>query len=319
VVQCKILIVDDFEPFRRFLCALLQREPRFQVIGQASDGLEAVERTKELQPDLILLDVGLPRLNGIEAGRRIRNLCPSARILFISHESSAELVEETLRLGAHGYIHKSRILSDLLLAIERVLVGQQFVSGGLEISQDARTVVRPRHEVQFYCADWVLVESFGRFVTGALKVGNAAIVIATESHRESLIDRLNREGLDINALIQQGTYISADASEMFSTIMVNGSPDCLRFFESLCSLVQAALKTTKAEHPRVAICGEYAELLHPEGDISAVLSLERTGNHLAQSHHVDIMCAYPVNGFRNQQDDESFKSICAEHTAVHFR
>jgi DNA-binding NarL/FixJ family response regulator len=317
VVQRKILIVDDFEPFRRFLCVLLQREPKLQVIGQASDGLEAVQLAEELQPDLILLDVGLPRLNGIEAARQIRDVAPGSRILFVSHESSGDLIGETVRLGAHGYIHKSRILSDLLLAIERVFAGEQFVRSGVEIKRDRPARAPIRHEVQFYSADPVLLETFARFTVSALKIGNPAVILATNSHREGLIERLKGEGFDIGDLIQQGTFVALDANDMLATIKMDGSPDSVQFFERFCIHVRAAAKAAKVEYPRVAVCDECAGLLCAEGNLDAALQIEKMGNHLSQSgDFVEVMCAYPFNAFK-APDDESFKSVCAAHTAIH--
>jgi DNA-binding NarL/FixJ family response regulator len=102
-----------------------------QVIGEVSDGLEAVHKAEELRPDLILLDVGLPTLSGIEAARRIRKLSPTSKILFVSQESSTDVVEEALRLGATGYVVKTRAASDLLPAVEAIRQGGQFVSSGL--------------------------------------------------------------------------------------------------------------------------------------------------------------------------------------------
>jgi DNA-binding NarL/FixJ family response regulator len=97
----KILVVEDYELFRRFICLSLQQRPEFQVI-QASNGLEAVQKAKELQPDLILMDIGLPKLNGIEAAKRIRRLAPRAKLIFVSQESDSEVVQETFRLGARA-------------------------------------------------------------------------------------------------------------------------------------------------------------------------------------------------------------------------
>lgn len=128
----RILLVDDFEPYRRFVVSELQPNPEFEVVGRAEDGVQAVQQAEDLQPDLILLDVGLPVLNGIEAGRRIRRVSPNSKILFLSQESSVEVVEEALRLGAHGYVLKSDAASELLPAIEAVRQGKQFVSRRLE-------------------------------------------------------------------------------------------------------------------------------------------------------------------------------------------
>jgi len=132
VTALRILLVDDFEPYRRFVLSELAPQPEFEVIGHAEDGLEAVQRAEELQPDLILLDVGLPALNGIEAGRRIRQVSPNSKILFLSQESSPDVVEEALRLGAQGYVLKSDAASELISAIETLRQGKQFVSCRLE-------------------------------------------------------------------------------------------------------------------------------------------------------------------------------------------
>ena len=83
-VPIRVLVVEDFAPFRQFILSTLASRRDLQVIGEVSDGLEAVQKSAELQPDLILLDIGLPRLNGIEAARRIRMLSPSSRIVFLS-------------------------------------------------------------------------------------------------------------------------------------------------------------------------------------------------------------------------------------------
>jgi DNA-binding NarL/FixJ family response regulator len=96
----QVLIVEDSEPFRRFVCSMLDGRPDLQIVCEVSDGLEAVQKAEELQPNLILLDVGLPTLNGIEAARRIRKLSPKSKILFVSQESAADVVGEAFRLGA---------------------------------------------------------------------------------------------------------------------------------------------------------------------------------------------------------------------------
>jgi DNA-binding NarL/FixJ family response regulator len=127
----RVLVVDDFKKFRQFVCSTLGKDPRLQVVGEASDGLEAVHKAQELQPDLIVLDLSLPTLNGLEAAQQIRKLAPQCKILFLSQEFSAELVQEALRSGAIGYVVKARAAIDLLAAVQSVLQGRQFISDGL--------------------------------------------------------------------------------------------------------------------------------------------------------------------------------------------
>jgi DNA-binding NarL/FixJ family response regulator len=131
----RILLGEDFEPWCRFVVSLLQEKREWQIVCETSDGLEAVQKAKELRPDLILLDIGLPKLNGIEAARQIRKLTPESRIIFVTQESSADVVVEALSFGAQGYVLKMRAGCDLLIAMEAVLEGKQFVSCGLITSK----------------------------------------------------------------------------------------------------------------------------------------------------------------------------------------
>jgi len=119
----RILIVDDYEPWRRFVSATLQKQPNFQIIGGAADGLEAVQKAQQLHPDLIVLDIGLPALNGIEAARQMRDLSPNSKILFTSENRSWDIAEEALRTGAGGYVVKSDAAGELLPGVEAVLRG----------------------------------------------------------------------------------------------------------------------------------------------------------------------------------------------------
>ena len=123
----RVLVVEDFAPFRQFICSTLAKKPDLQVICEASDGLEAVQKAEELRPDLILLDIGLPTLNGIEAARRIRKLSPESKIIFLTQESSPDVVQQALSLGAWGYVLKSRAAGELLAAVESVISEKQFV------------------------------------------------------------------------------------------------------------------------------------------------------------------------------------------------
>jgi len=120
--------VEDFAPYRRFILSALASMPDLQIISEVSDGLEAVQKAVELQPDLILLDIGLPSLNGIEAARQIRTLVPESKVIFLTQESSADVVQEARSLGARGYVVKLMAGSELLPAVEAVLSGKTFVS-----------------------------------------------------------------------------------------------------------------------------------------------------------------------------------------------
>jgi len=127
--MARIVVVEDFVAQRALVCSILSSRPELQIVGEASDGLEAVEKAKELKPDLVLMDLSLAGLNGMEAARQIRKLVPASKIVFITQESSPEVVKEAVRLGASGYVLKSEMDIDLLRAIEDILQGKQFFNG----------------------------------------------------------------------------------------------------------------------------------------------------------------------------------------------
>ena len=124
----RVLVVDDFEPWRRFVSLMLRTKQGLQVVGEASDGLEAFQKAVELEPDLVLMDIGLPTLNGLEAARRIREIVPEAKIIFLSDESSFEVVQKAMSLGASAYVVKTSAATELLTAVETVLSGLKIVS-----------------------------------------------------------------------------------------------------------------------------------------------------------------------------------------------
>jgi DNA-binding NarL/FixJ family response regulator len=121
-------VVDDAESFRRIIASILEQESGLQLVGEASDGRIAVEKADNLRPDLVLLDIALPSLNGLQAAREIRTRAPQSRILIVSQESSREIVQAALNLGARGYVHKMEAQRELLTAIKAVIRGEVYVS-----------------------------------------------------------------------------------------------------------------------------------------------------------------------------------------------
>jgi DNA-binding NarL/FixJ family response regulator len=316
----RILVVDDFKDWPRQVRLLLQSRPECQVIAEASDGPEAVQKAEDLKPDLILLDIGLPKLNGIEAARQIRQRSPSSKIVFLSLNSGLDVVRAALGTGALGYVHKIDAGGELLPAMDAVLEGKQFVSSSLKDYQFTGTSVRKaahRHDVLFYSDDTVLLDSVTHFIAAALKAGSAAIVLATKSHRDSLLQRLNAAGVDTDGALQQGTYISLDATDTLSAIMVNGLPDPVRFFRRIGGCIEAAAKAAKSEQPQVVVFGEAVDLLQAEGKADAAIWLEQLWNEVGRTSGLDIFCGYDSSNFHGDEDEQVFHSICAEHSAVY--
>jgi DNA-binding NarL/FixJ family response regulator len=296
----RILVVEDHARFRHLTCRALQRRAEFQII-EAADGLEAVQKAQELQPDLILLDLNLPKMHGFEVAKQIRRLAPHARLLFMSQESSPEIVRAALRLGAQGYIHKVSAATDLLSAIDAVLAGQRFVSRSVAFTEPVDAPAPRRHEILFCSDDSAIVDACTRYIAAALNAADAAIVLLTESHRTHLLQELRTQGVDIDGAIERGTCVSFDADV---------APAHVRFLDAINGVREAAAKAGKA-YPRIAFCGERAGRLWAAGRTAEAVQLEQLCGDLAPD--VDILCLYPVP-YTN--DDQALRRICAEHTAV---
>jgi DNA-binding NarL/FixJ family response regulator len=119
----QVLVVDDYKPWRDYICSLLQTKPEFRVVAELADGLEAVQRAKELHPDLILLDIGLPALDGLEVAERIRQVAPAVKIIFLTLHSDTDVVRAALSAGAQGYVLKIDAVRELLTAVETGIEG----------------------------------------------------------------------------------------------------------------------------------------------------------------------------------------------------
>ena len=319
----RVLVVDDYEPFRRLVCSTLEKFPELQVTCEVSDGLEAVRKAEQLQPDLIVIDVGLPTLNGIEAARRIRKLSPNSRILFVSQESSTDVVEEALSLGALGYVVKAHAGTELSAAVEAVSRGRQFVGRGLSGPQEALRSLVPvksatshHHEVKFYSEDSPFLADFTDFIEAALEAKNVVIAIATQSHLDSLLQRLQERSVDSAAAIEQGRYIPLNVDDTLSSFMVNELPDVVRFQKVVRNLIAAAAKGAQGNPPRVSACGECSPVLWAQGYVNAAVQVEHLFDEIARTYDVDMLCGYVLTSFQREHERHISERICAEHSAV---
>ena len=288
----RVLIVDDFEPWRRFLRSTFQKLPQLRIIGEESDGLSAVQSAEELKPDLIVLDIGLPKVNGIEAARRIRGLSPNSKILFASAYRSWDMVQAALATGADGYIVKTDAGQELLPAIDAILRGKKFVSASLAGSNAAHPTdehsrdyleldaplpprnIRIRHEVDFYVDDTGFVNGFGRVIEAALRVGTAVIVIASDSHHRQILNSLKRNAVDVDAAAERGSYLFVSAADAIEAIMAHEMPDATLCGTLVGDLISKAAKAATLQGGRVAICGECAPILLAAGKVDAAIELE---------------------------------------------
>ncbi|MGA8489488.1 MAG: response regulator [Terriglobales bacterium] len=334
MLTVRVLVVDDYEPFRRFIRSTLGRKAELQIVGETSDGLEAVHKAEELQPDLIVLDIGLPTLNGIEAARRIRVLSPKSKILFVSQESSGDVVQEALGLGL-GYVVKAHAGRELLSALETVLEDGQFISSGLSgqyftAGLGSKAFDRLRryepllslvpgnaeitrgHEVEFYPDDAAFAVGFASFIEATLEAEKAVIVVATESHCQSVLQKLQEHGVDINAAIELGRYLTLDVGDTLSSFMANELPDPVRFLRVVGDLISEAAQGTAGDASRVAICGESASILWAQGRADAAIHVEQLCSKVAKRYKINILCGFSLSSFYREEDKQLFQKICSE-------
>jgi len=330
-----VLLVEDNELFRRLLSSLLQNAPDIQTVGRLSDGLEAVAQAKELQPDLILLDIGLPGINGLEAARRIRQVCPNTKILFVTQEASGDLVQEAFTIGASGYVVKTDAGSELLEAIGTVLRGERFLSR--TVAREAGTLSSPKengirsqiqrttfevprlHEAVFYSDSVSFISTIAHFVRSAINAGDAAVIAVTKAHEEMLLQRLQCDGIDIATVTQEGRMVCLDPTEVLSTFMVNGLPDRNRFMKAIKDVIMTAATTLNADHNCIAVCGECASILLSQGNGRGAIRIEQLWNELAAQYRIHGLCGYSLGNFRNEVSSHVYESISAEHSAVYSR
>ena len=172
------------------------------------------------------------------------------------------------------------------------------------------------HTVQFYREDAFLLDEISRFIGTALGAGDAALVIATEDHREGLIQRLKSKGLNTAMAIKQGRFVLLDAAETLAKFMRDGQPDPNDFSEVVGRTITQIKGNAGDGEPRVAAFGEMVALLWMEGNGAAAIQLEQLWNDLAKTHSFSLRCAYPIGGFDGHDDSARFSTICAEHSGV---
>lgn len=311
----RVLVVEDHAAFRRIVCELLQESAAVQIVGEAADGLDAVRQAEALQPDVVVLDINLPTMSGLDVASHIRAAVPSAKVMFITVELSLEVMEEALRRGAHGYVYKPRAQRDMLPVLDAILGGAQFVSGGLERVVQGDSLASHRHDVAFCTNDETVIGAFTRFIAKGLDDGGAVISLIDNSHVEALNRTLPAAGVDLDLATRERRYAPLSITELLANIMVNGYPDPMRFFRLAEDLVDGVAR--RARNRRVAACGECAPTLWAQGHREAAIQLEQLWDEVAKSRQMDILCVYPLAA-RTEQT-RTLRRLCAVHTAVEIR
>lgn len=331
----RLLVAEDFAPFREFLSSMLREELGVQVIYSAADGLEAVAKASEMQPDLIFLDINLPRLNGIDAARQIRELSPNARIIFVSMLSSSAVVQEALDTGAHGYVFKTDLARDLHPATQAALRGERFVSrtvaGYLQLHQDKpissadprahvtpRGTRSPRHGIQFFSDESSLIRLMTRFIEADLRGDASVIVVGRQPRLEHLLVHLREKGIAVDAAIHEDRYISVDAEKLLGSVVVNGAFDEGEFVRQAENLLARAAKASRAAGHRIVGAGECASILLRRGRLEFALQMETSWNQIVRRYNLEILCCYSTHALDGDRKNSIVRQLCAEHSKVDY-
>jgi DNA-binding NarL/FixJ family response regulator len=321
----RVLVVDDFEPWRRHVASTLGQNPRWQIVGEAANGPDAIEKATDLQPDLILLDVGLPNVNGLDAARRILARDPSLRILFVSEQQAWEVAEDALCSGARGYICKSDAGRELSPAVEAIAAGRRFVGerfGGRRVEGRRGHPGSPnghRHEALYYSSDAPLLEQWASIAENALRTNATFLLLATDSHEDTLQSMLQDRGVNIGRAARAGQYVSLRADETLSKFMVGDRVDETRFWSSVTSVMLSAVRGSTAAPPHVIACGECAPTLCAQGKAEAAIRLEQLWDEVTRTYRLDTFCGYSSEGCQCADADHVRGEISAAHTATYAR
>ena len=308
----RVLVVEDHTAFRGIVCELLQESPAVRIVGEAADGFDAVRQAVSLRPDVVVLDMSLPSLNGFEVARRIRAAVPHAKVMFLTVEASPDVVEQAFHCGAHGYVYKPRANRDMLTVLDAITQGARFVNGGLERVADGDSLASHHHHAAFCSSDDALVCTFGRFVARRLDDGGAVISLLTDAHAEGLRRNLLARAVDLDSALRERRYVPLSIGDLLARIMVDDHPDPARFFSVAEDLLTDAAR--RATNGRVAACGECAPTLWARGQREAAIELEHLWDEVAKNRPTDILCVYPLSA--RVEEMGTLRRLCAEHTSV---
>jgi DNA-binding NarL/FixJ family response regulator len=331
----RILIVDDHESVRRGVRSLLSGREEWSICGEAEDGLEAIEKAKRLQPDIVLMDITMPRMDGVQATKVIRQKVPEAKVILISQNGSSVGRRQAADADARDFVAKIDLSRDLLPTIERV-AGQRNPKmmsdrrGGERValsdvlpasppsseepafkqkmggrmSQDIQNepwcglldAAAPRdHIVQLYQDEQFLSRAVCRFAVSAINHGEGVILVPTSAHWNALRPRLEAEGVDIKAAQSCGQLTVVDADKLLPQFMRNAMPDAPLFLGLAGETVAQARGGDR--FTKVRWWGEMVNVLWERGDVAASMGLEDLFHKLAHDRNIAIFCSFLMDNF----------------------
>jgi DNA-binding NarL/FixJ family response regulator len=321
----EILIADDRELFRRMVRSLVESQSAYHICGEAGDGLQAIERARQLRPDVVLMDINMPRMNGLEATRIIGREIPECNVIIVTQNDARIAREQAREVNAKGFVTKSDLSRDLLPMIEKCRKakpeareaktakarivqwkGAAMENNSLHQTKSAASHAEPwcgvlnsaaprDHIVQLYQDQQFLNRAVCRFAAAAIMNGEGVILVPTVAHWDAFRPRLESEGVDVKAAEKRGQLTVVDADNLLPTFMRDGMPDSPVFL----GLAQNVISQARGEgrYPKVRWWGEMVNILWERGDVAASMQLEDQFDQLAHEQDIAIFCSFLMDNF----------------------
>ena len=309
-----VLVAEDHELWREFIRSTLKEHSDSWTLHEVTDAPDAIQQAIDLQPGLVVLDIGLPTFSGIEAARQIRKLSAHSKILFVSQETSPALVREALAIG-EGYVAKMDAGRELLIAVVAILRGERFV--GLRFAKHDLTPKSPTdrqpHVVYFYPDDDQLLNRVAELFHKTLHQSESIIAVTTREHRLGLMERLTAQGVDVSNATERGRITLCNASEELSRFMDADGPNKVRLQSQFEDMIPKMSAPRSAQTNRIVLYGEMVNVLWEHKKYDAAIKLEQLWNDLVQDSPFYLCCAYPAQDFAGTSDGHR-AAICAVHT-----
>jgi DNA-binding NarL/FixJ family response regulator len=323
VRKLRIVVADDHKMLRESLRGMLGTQADMEVVAEADNGRTAITLTQDLQPDIVIMDVSMPGMNGLEATERLTEQCPSSRVVILTRHSEAAYVQPLLQGGASGLVLKQSTSDELLRAIRLVATGKTFIDSGLTRRLVARMKRRtesraaaskratredaepwggllaragPRdHIVQLYQDQQFLIRAVSRFAASAIANGEGVILVPTAAHWEAFRPCLEADGVDTRAALERGQLTVHDADAFLPRFMRGAMPEAPVFLALAAEVIAAA--RGGGRYPKVRWWGEMVNILWERGDVAGSMKLEDQFDRLAHEHEIAIFCSFVMDNF----------------------
>lgn len=315
----EVLIADDHDAFRRAIRSVIECNPAYRVCGEARDGIDAVEKVRQFRPDIVLMDINMPRMDGLHATQIIRREVPDCNVIIVT-QNEAKIAREQARIvDAKGFITKSDLSRDLIPTMGSMAMRNRSSLDPKKGEQEGSSAAHPAsaygvpdsegepwcglltsaaprdHIVQLYQDQQFLNRAVCRFAAAAIANGEGVILVPTVAHWDAFRPRLESEGVDVKAAEKRGQLTVVDADNLLPTFMRDGMPQSPVFL----GLAQNVISQARGDgrYKKVRWWGEMVNILWERGDVAASMQLEDQFDQLAHEQDIAIFCSFLMDNF----------------------